>query len=93
MNKFAQPLIAIDDGRSGAVHDRERSYTKAKIRSRIDAVNWSLDRYWSQPDSFYRQDEAAPDAKTARIHKHQESLKRQMAEVKAIETVIDLASY
>lgn len=91
MNMFAESLIAIDGSRFSAVNNRDRNYTKAKIQRRIDAINKSLDRYLSQLDSFDRQDEAIPDVKTAHIHKQLDSLKRQMAEVKAIEAVIDLA--
>ena len=40
---------------------------------------------------FDRQDQAIPEVKIQHIHKQLDSLKRQMAEVKAIEAVIDLA--
>lgn len=91
MNMFADSLIAIDGSRFGAVNNRDRNYTKAKVQRRIDAINKSLDRYLSQLDMFDRQDQAIPEVKIQHIHKQLDSLKRQMAEVKAIEAVIDLA--
>jgi transposase len=91
MNMFADSLIAIDGSRFSAVNNRDRNYTKAKVQRRIDAINKSLDRYLSQLDTFDRQDQAIPEVKSQHIHKQLDSLKRQMAQVKAIEAVIDLA--
>lgn len=91
MNMFTESLIAIDGSRFSAVNNRDRNYTKAKIQRRIDAINKSLDRYLSQLDSFDRRDQEIPTTKTEHIYKQLDSLERQMAEVKAIEAVIDLA--
>jgi len=91
LNLFAESLIAIDGSRFKAVNNRERNFTRAKVKRRIAAINKSLDRYFGQLESFDRQEQVIPKAKTDHIHKQIESLKRQMAEVKAIESVIDSA--
>jgi hypothetical protein len=91
MNLFADSLITIDGSRFKAVNNRDRNFTKAKVKRRIDAINKSLDRYFDQLEHFDRQECQAPIAKTAHINKQIDSLKRQMKEVQAIEAVIDLA--
>jgi len=91
LNLFGESLIAIDGSRFKAVNNRERNFTRAKVKRRIAAINKSLDRYFSQLESFDRQEQEMPKAKTEHIDKQIESLKRQMTEVKAIEAVIDSA--
>ena len=91
MNQFADSLIAIDGSRFKAVNNRDRNYTRAKVKRRIEAINKSLDRYLDQLDSFDRQEQQLPTAKTEHISKQIDSLKRQMKEVQAIEAMIDTA--
>lgn len=89
LNLFAESLIAIDGSRFKAVNNRDRNFTKAKVKRRIAAIDKSLDRYLDQLASFDRQEQHIPKAKTEHIHIQIDALKRQMAEVKAIEAVID----
>ena len=91
LNLFTESLIAIDGSRFKAVNNRDRNFTKAKVKRRIDVINKSLDRYFDQLVSFDRQEQDIPRAKTEHIHKQIDSLKRQMNEVKAIEAMIDSA--
>jgi len=91
LNMFADSLVAVDGSRFKAVNNRDRNFTKAKVKRRIEAINKSLDRYLDQLDSFDRQEQQIPKAKTEHINKQIDSLKRQMKEVQAIEAVIDLA--
>jgi transposase len=91
LNLFADSLIAIDGSRFKAVNNRDRNYTKAKVKRRIDAINTSLNRYFSQLDSFDRQDQDIPSAKVAHVNKQIAALKRQMKEVQEIESIIETA--
>jgi len=91
LNLFAESLIAIDGSRFKAVNNRDRNYTKAKVKRRIEAINKSLNRYFSQLDSFDRQAQQTPKVKTDHINKQIDALKRQMKEVQEIEAIIDTA--
>jgi transposase len=91
MNLFAESQIAIDGSRFKAVNNRDRNFTRAKVKRRIEAINTSLDRYLGQLASFDRQEQAIPKAKTENIHKQLESLERQMSEVKAIDALVNAA--
>ncbi|MFT5258852.1 MAG: hypothetical protein ACI810_000588 [Gammaproteobacteria bacterium] len=75
MNLFADSSIAIDGSRFGAVNNRDRHYTKAKVKRRIEAIDKSVDRYLSQLESLDRQDSVIPESKTRHIHKQLDSLK------------------
>jgi len=90
LNLFADALIAIDGSRFKAVNNRDRNYTQAKVKRRIEAIDKSVDRYLSQLESLDRQDRVVPPAKTRHIHKQLDALKRQMAEVKAIEEALEI---
>ena len=61
LNLFADSLIAIDGSRFSAVNNRDRNYTKAKVKRRIAAIGKSVDRYLSQLESLDRQDRAVPE--------------------------------
>jgi len=91
LNLFAESLIAIDGSRFKAVNNRDRNFTRAKVKRRIQSINKGLERYLEQLDSADRQERAIPRVKTEHINKQIESLKRQMAEVKAIETALELS--
>lgn len=92
LNMFAESLIAIDGSRFKAVNNRDRNFTKAKVKRRIAAINKSLERYFDQLESLDRQEQQIPKVKTEHINKQTQSLKRQMKEVEAIEAIIELAS-
>ena len=91
LDLFSDSLIAIDGSRFNAVQHRERNFTTAKLKRRINTINESLDRYFDQLESFNRQERRVPVAKKVHIEKQIKSLKRQMKEVRAIEAVIELA--
>ena len=91
LNLFADSLVCIDGSRFKAVNNRERNYTKNKVKRRIAAINKSLDRYLDQLDSFDRQEQTPPKAKTDHINKQIKSLKRQMKDIQAIDAKIDQA--
>lgn len=90
LNLFSDSLIAIDGSRFSAVNNRDRNFTQAKVKRRIEAIDKSIDRYLSQLESLDRQDRVIPQTKTRHIHKQLDALKHQMAEVKAIEAALEL---
>lgn len=76
LNMFSESFIAIDGSRFKAVNNRDRNFTKAKVKHRIVAINKSLDRYHDQLESFGRQEQDIPTVKKEHINKQIESLKR-----------------
>jgi len=63
MNMFSESLVAIHGSRFRAVNNRDRNFTKAKIKRRIEAINKCLDRYISQLKTLGRRDQEIPKFK------------------------------
>lgn len=46
---FSEAIVAIDGSKLKAVNIRDRNYTRAKVKRRLEQVNESIARYVSQP--------------------------------------------
>lgn len=51
MNMFTESLFAIDGSKFKAVNNKSKNYTPSKVRSHIDNVEKSIQKYLSQMDS------------------------------------------
>lgn len=69
INLFSESMIAIDGSKFKAANNRDRNYTRAKIKRRIEAIDKSLNRYFSQLDSFDLQEQSVEPAKLQHIDK------------------------
>ena len=67
INLFSESMIAIDGSKFKAVNNRDRNYTRAKIKRRIAAIDKSLNRYLAQLDSFDRQEQSVEPAKLQHV--------------------------
>lgn len=92
LDLFSDSLIAIDGSRFKAVNNRDRNFTRAKVKRRIESINKGLDRYFEQLDSADRHEQALPKVKVEHINKQINALKRQLKEIKAIEAAVEQAS-
>jgi len=89
INLFSASMIAIDGSKFKAVNNRDRNYTRAKIKRRIAAIDKSLNRYFSQLESFDRQEQTVEPAKLQHIDKQISSLKQQMSDAKKMEELVN----
>jgi len=89
INLFSEAMIAIDGSKFKALNNRDRNYTKAKIKRRIAAIDKSLNRYFSQLESFDLQEQAVEPAKLQHIDKQIASLKQQMDDAKKMEKLVN----
>ena len=48
LNLFTQTLVVIDDSRFKAVNNRDKNFTRAKMKRRLAQIEASLDRYLEQ---------------------------------------------
>ena len=51
LNLFADALVAIDGSKFKAVNNRDKNLTRAKMKRRLQQIEASLERYFSQLDS------------------------------------------
>jgi transposase len=83
LNLFTQAFVAIDGSKFKAVNNRDRNFTKAKMKRRLQQIDESIERYLGQLASADRQ-EAAED-KTQRLEDKIAGLKKEMARLKKLE--------
>ncbi len=88
---FSQALAAIDGSKFKAVNARDRNYTRAKLKKRIDQVEASIARYMAAMETADRQEGELAQARSGRLKEKIAQLREQMAAFKAIEPVVEAA--
>ena len=76
---FTDAFVAIDGSKFKAVNNRDRNFTKAKLKRRLQQIDESIERYLGQIASADRQETAVAKAKTERLENKIATLKEEMA--------------
>jgi transposase len=82
---FGENLVAIDGSKFKAVNNRDRNFTSAKLKRRMEEIESSINRYLTALDTADRQEPTSSEAKTVRLEEKIAKLKVQMKELQAIE--------
>ncbi len=83
---FAEASVAIDGSKFKAVNNRDRNFTRAKMKRRRDQIEESVARYLHQLDSADRQEPSlARETKTSRLKEKIERLREEMRHLEALE--------
>jgi len=85
LNLFADAFVAIDGSKFKAVNNRDRNFTKAKMKRRLQQIDESIERYLSQIASADRQEAAVAKDKTQRLEDKITALKTEMERLKKLE--------
>ena len=80
--------VAVDGSRLRAVNARDRNFTRATIRRRMEQVDASIQRYLGQLDTADRQEGEASELRNARLTTRLGELRRQMRELQAMEKAV-----
>jgi transposase len=91
LNLFAHAVAAIDGSKFKAVNARDKNFTRAKLRKRMEQVEASIERYLSALETADRQEGELAEAKSARLKDKIASLRDQMRKFKALEVAVDAA--
>jgi len=83
LNLFADAFVAIDGSKFKAVNNRDRNFTKAKMKRRLEQIDESIERYLGQIASADRQEPQVD--KTQRLEDKIAALKKEMARLKKLE--------
>ena len=86
---FAEGLIAIDGSKFKAVNNRDRNFTSAKLKRRMEEIEASISRYMTSLDATDQQDRPTPDADVVRLEERIAKLKVQMRELQTIEVQLN----
>jgi transposase len=85
LNLFCEALVAIDGSKFKAVNNRDRNFTSAKMKRRMEQIEESIDRYLSQLDTADRQEPPVVQVKVERLRDKISTLKEEMQRLKELE--------
>jgi len=85
LNLFTQALVVIDGSKFKAVNNRDRNFTRAKMKRRLAQIEASLDRYFDQLERADHEESSTADVKTVNLKDKIATLKEEMARLKTIE--------
>jgi transposase len=85
LDLFADAFVAIDGSKFKAVNNRDRNFTKAKMKRRLQQIDESIERYLGQIASTDRQESAAVNDKTEHVQSKIAKLKEEMERLKKLE--------
>ena len=86
LDLFADACVAIDGSKFKAVNARDRNFTRAKMKRRLEQIEESVARYLHQLDSADRQEVSlARETKIERLQDKIATLKEEMQRLKTLE--------
>lgn len=91
LNLFTQALVVIDGSKFKAVNNRDRNFTRAKMKRRLEQIEASLDRYFDQLEQADQEESSIADVKTVNLKDKIATLKEEMARLKALEVQMQKA--
>jgi len=86
---FADAAVAIDGSKFKAVNNRDRNFTRNKMKRRMEQIEESVERYLHQLDSADRQEPSlARTTKAVRLNDKIAKLKEEMQRLEKLEVVM-----
>jgi len=85
LDLFTDAFVAIDGSKFKAVNNRDKNYTQAKLKRRLDDIDKNINRYLEQIASADRQDSLATKGKTERLETKIAKLKEEIKQLNNIE--------
>jgi transposase len=89
LDLFSDALVAIDGSKFKAVNNRDRNFTSAKLKRRMEDIESSINRYLVALETADRQEPVIAKAKTERLHDKIAALKEQMQVLRDIEVQLN----
>ena len=85
VNMFADAFVAIDGSKFKAVNNRDRNFTKAKMKRRLEQIDESIERYLGQLASAERQSGVVAEVRSERLNDKIAKLKEEIGRLKKLE--------
>lgn len=86
---FGENLVAIDGSKFKAVNNRDRNFTSAKLKRRMEEIESSINRYLAALDSADRKVPTASKPDATGLEEKIQKLKTQMKELQVIESKLN----
>jgi transposase len=81
---FTEASVAIDGSKFKAVNNRDKNFTEAKMKRRLEQIDESIARYLAQLDTADRQGSTVPEAKTTRLKEKIAKLREEIGRLNAL---------
>ncbi len=91
LDLFADAMVAIDGSKFKAVNTRDKNYTEAAVKRRMEQVEASVSRYMAALDTADRQDPDVAPAKVERLKERLVRLREQMQHLREMEAAVKAA--
>jgi len=91
LDLFTLQVAAIDGSKFKAVNARDRNFTRAKLKKRMDQVEASIARYLAALETADRQEGELARAKSERLADKIARLREQMADFERLEPIVEAA--
>lgn len=85
---FGDAFVAIDGSKFKAMNNRDRNFTKAKVKRRLQQIDESIARYLSEMESLDRRADELAEDKTQRLSEKIEILKGEIQKLKKHEAAM-----
>jgi hypothetical protein len=76
--------VAIDGSKFKAVNNRDKNFTEAKMKRRLEQIDESIARYLSQLDTADRRGPTVPEAKTTRLKEKIAKLREEIGRLNTL---------
>ena len=86
---FSENLVAIDGSKFKAVNHRDRTFTSAKLKRRMEEVESSISRYMAALDTADKEEPKPSSPKSGGLQEKITKLKEEMEKLKAIEVQLE----
>lgn len=90
MNMFSQGLVAVDGSKFKASNNRDRNFTPAKLKRRVEEIEKSINRYFARLDRM-DDEEPAIEEQSGKLKDKIASLKDEVKRLKTLESEIESA--
>ncbi len=84
LDLLSEASVAIDGSKFKAVNARDKNFTEAKMKRRLERIEESIARYIAQLETADRRGDAVPEAKVARFKDKIAKLNEEIARLDAI---------
>src|ERR1700682_2523004 len=84
LDLLSEASVAIDGSKFKAVNNRDKNFTEAKMKRRLEQIDESIARYLSQLDTADRQGPTVPEAKTTRLKEKIAKLREEIVRLNVL---------
>ena len=89
LDLFSEAFVAIDGSKFKAVNNRDRNFTRAKLKRRLEDIDKSIDRYLAQIESADRLEASIAKSKTEKLENKITKLKKEIERLNDIEVQLE----